>query len=374
VKRRAAIAIALLGLFVGGFAAVAPGRILALITSTVSDNATVSDSPATGDFTYDGQTIKYSDWASNMGDASGGKLLYVTTPFSFDCSPGSLTASLKKAFDGSPDQGDVVYTFTVGAGSDPAVPAGSVIVGVGIHSGTAFSVKSSEWVNDGSQVKITLDKGFSNAKVFYCTPSSGTTTTGGTTSTSTSISTTTVTTTVTQPATTLTTTVPGTTVTAPPVTLTQPVTITITVPAVTVTTPGTTTIVTVPAGSTTTVTLPEQTVTLPASTQTLAGQTIEHDPVTVTQPGTTQTITAGATTTVVTVTAPHRTVEGGVRGEKTVVVTLTGPTQTISVPPHIVKQAVKARVVKEVVKVETLVRTIAKEVLRACKNIGFGKG
>jgi hypothetical protein len=179
--------------------------------------------------------------------------------------------------------------------------------------------------------------------------------------TSTSVSTTTVTV-----PTTITETELGTTVTEPAVTITKPVTVTITIPAVTVTTPGATTVVTVPSGQTTTVTLPEQTVTLPATTQTIAGQTIEHDPVTVTQPGTSTTITAGATTTVVTVTAPNKTVEGGVLGARATVVTVTGPIHTVTLPGHIVKEVVKAK---------ALIRTIYETLIRACQPaMGSGKG
>jgi hypothetical protein len=225
-------------------------------TSTVSDSATTSP----GDFTYDGQTIPYSSWASDMGNASGGKLVYVTTPFSFDCTQGSLTVSAKKVFD-SLSPIPTVYTFTVGAGSDPVVPDGSVIVGVAIHSGNDFNVNTSEWVSDGSQVKIGLDKGFSNAKVFSCTPVGGTTTSTTTTATTeTSESVTTITTTVPT-----TVTVPNTTVTLPAETVTNVTTITVTTPASTVTLPGSTTVVTV-SGSTTTVTLPGSTVTVPPST------------------------------------------------------------------------------------------------------------
>jgi hypothetical protein len=198
-----------------------------------------------------------------MGNASGGKLVYVTTPFSFDCTPGSLTVSAKKAFDSlNPKPTD--YTFAVGAGSDPVVPDGSVIVGVAIHSGDGFNVNSSEWVSDGSQVKVTLDKGFSNAKVFYCTPVGGTTTatTTSTVTTETSVSVTTITTTVPT-----TVTVPNTTVTLPAETVTNVTTITVTTPGSTVTLPVSTTVVTV-SGSTTTVTLPGSTVTVPASTVT----------------------------------------------------------------------------------------------------------
>jgi hypothetical protein len=207
-------------------------------TTTVSDSATIADSPANGDFTYDRQTIKYSDWSSDMGDPSGGKLAYVTTPFSFDCAPDSLTASPKKVLDGL---NALDYTFTIGTGSDPAVPDGSVIVGVAIHSGHAFSVESSEWVSDGSQVKITISKYYSNTKVFYCTPVGGTTTetTTTTVTTETSESVTTITTTVPT-----TVTVPNTTVTLPAETVTNVTTVTVTTPASTVTLAGTT--VTVP--------------------------------------------------------------------------------------------------------------------------------
>lgn len=225
--------------------------------------STVSDSAATGDFTYDGQTIPYSSWASDMGNASGGKLVYVTTPFSFDCASGSLTVSAKKVFESLNPITD--YTFTVGAGSDPAVPDGSVIVGVAIHSGNEFSVNSSEWVSDGSRVKITLDHGFSNAKVFYCTPVGGTTTetTTTTVTTETSESVTTITTTVPT-----TVTVPNTTVTLPAETVTNVNTVTVTTPASTVTLPESTTVINLPPplGSTTTVTLAGKTVTLPIST------------------------------------------------------------------------------------------------------------
>jgi hypothetical protein len=178
---------------------------------------------------------------------------------------------------------------------------------------------------------------------------------GSTTSTSTSTSTETETETD-----------PGTTVPVPPETSTVTTTVTISAPAVTVTAPGTTTVVTVPSGETTTVTLPTQTITLPASTVTLPGETVVRDPVTVIQPGTTQTITAGATTTVVTVTVPTKGVEGGVLGEKATVITVTGPTNTITLPPHIVTEVEKAK---------ALVRTIFKSLIRACQPaIGPGKG
>ena len=176
---------------------------------------------------------------------------------------------------------------------------------------------------------------------------------GGFTSTLVSTTTLTVPTTITE-------TTPGTTVTVPASTVTQPVTITISIPPVTVTTPGATTVVTVAPEQTTTVTLPERTVTLPTVTETTPGQTVERQPVTVTQPGTTQTITAGATTTVVTVTAPNKTVEGGVLGAKHTVVTVTTPTHHVFLPSHAAHVAAKLRVIA---------KTIFVDVIRVCTGM-----
>ena len=86
---------------------------------------------------------------------------------------------------------------------------------------------------------------------------------------------------------------------------------------------------------------------------------------TVTQPGTTQTITAGATTTVVTVTAPNKTVEGGVLGAKQVVVTVTTPTHVVHLPGHIITEVVKAH---------ALANKIFVTLIKACQGIGPGKG
>jgi hypothetical protein len=109
--------------------------------------------------------------------------------------------------------------------------------------------------------------------------------------------------------TTVTVTVPATTVTVPPETITHSATVT--VPAVTVTTPGQTTVVTVPSGqTTTTVTLPAQTTTVPTDT-------------------------------------------------KTVVVTVTNPSHGVFLPPHVVKQ---------IVKVKHLVKTVFENLARTCSN------
>jgi hypothetical protein len=108
---------------------------------------------------------------------------------------------------------------------------------------------------------------------------------------------------------------PATTVTVPAETITHPETVTL--PAATVTTPGHTTVVTVPAGqTTTTVTQPAQTVTAPTET-------------------------------------------------KTVVVTVTDPSHPVLLPPRIIV----------INRVKTLVRTITRTLIRACKPaMGAGKG
>jgi hypothetical protein len=76
--------------------------------------------------------------------------------------------------------------------------------------------------------------------------------------------------------------------------------------AMTETAPEMTTVVTVPAGSATTVTLPERVVTLPSTTETIEVETVVHPSETVTLPGTVETVTAGATATVATVTGPNK--------------------------------------------------------------------
>ncbi len=136
--------------------------------------------------------------------------------------------------------------------------------------------------------------------------------------------------------------VTGTTVTLAGTTTLKEVTVTVSVPGTTVSTPGATTVVTVPAGQTSTVTIQGTTVTVPAATQTLPGETVERPDVTVIQPGTTQTITAGSSTTVATVTAPKKSVEGGVLAAKQVVVTVTTPSHTVYLKPHLVHEITKA--------------------------------
>src|SRR5262249_31212126 len=67
---------------------------------------------------------------------------------------------------------------------------------------------------------------------------------------------------------------PGPAITIPAVTEVKTLTEKIVEPATTVTVPATSTVVTIPAGATTTVTLPERTVTVPASTETIDGERI----------------------------------------------------------------------------------------------------
>jgi hypothetical protein len=94
--------------------------------------------------------------------------------------------------------------------------------------------------------------------------------------------------------------------------------------------------VTVPPGSTTTVTLPERTVTVPPSTETTNGERIFRPAETVTLPGTTTTETGGSTTTEVTVTGPDKVVEHGDQATKEVVVTVTTASETVREPAHVV--------------------------------------
>jgi hypothetical protein len=261
----ALVALFVLGLAVNGVMPGLAGVSALFGTTTQSSGVLVT---GTGDFTYDGQTVHASSFP-NMGNGDNGKLRWVRTPLNFDCAPGSLTVSEKRVFGSGP----LTYTFTVGNGSDPAVASGSVIVGVLVHSGNEFNILSAEWATDGSAVTVALDKGYSNAAVFSCTPvRTGTTDTTGTTDSSTTETTGTATTestktvTVTQPVTTVqTVTQPGgaTTVTLPAQTVTQTTpggVQTVTTPGQTVTTPGTT--VTVPG---TTVVAPRQPAAKPAT-------------------------------------------------------------------------------------------------------------
>jgi hypothetical protein len=129
---------------------------------------------------------------------------------------------------------------------------------------------------------------------------------------------------------------PGPTITVPAMTEVKTLTERVVEPATTVTGPATSAVVTVPAGATTTVTLPERTVTVPASTETIDGERIVRPSETVTVPGTTKTETAGTTSTVVTVTEPDKVVEDGLHASKQNVVTVTIPTRTVPEPAHTV--------------------------------------
>jgi hypothetical protein len=267
----ALVALFVLGLAVNGVMPGLAGVSALFGTTTQSSGALVT---GTGDFTYDGQTVHESSFP-NMGNGDNGKLRWARTPLNFDCAPGSLTVSEKKVFGGGP----LTYTFTVGNGSDPTVASGSVIVGVLVHSGNEFNIVSAEWATDGSAVTVSLDKGYSNAAVFSCTPvRTGTTATTDTTDTTDSTSTAhTTDTTDTTDSTTTETTGATTTESTKTVTVTQPVTT-----VQTVTQPGGATTVTLPAqtvtqttpGGVQTVTTPGQTVTMPGTTVTVPGKTV----------------------------------------------------------------------------------------------------
>jgi hypothetical protein len=145
---------------------------------------------------------------------------------------------------------------------------------------------------------------------------------------------------------------PARVVTLPEGTTREELTVTETVPGETDTLAGATTIATVPAGQTTTVTLPAQTVTLPATTKTVDGEVILRDPETVTLPGTTTTVIAGGTPTVVTVTAPITTVaHPGFNATKVVTDTVTEPARTGAVAARVAYLRGKGKVVVKTVTV-----------------------
>jgi len=132
--------------------------VAALCAATASAHTTVlNGTVGTGDFTYDGQTVAQSSWP-NMGNADNGKLKWLKTPLSFSCTAGSLTVSDKKEYSGE----QLTDTFTA--------PQGTVLVGVLVHSGEDFNFVSDSWAADGSSATVTLDKGYSNSAIFYCTP------------------------------------------------------------------------------------------------------------------------------------------------------------------------------------------------------------
>jgi hypothetical protein len=189
------------------------------VTGTTTQTATLD--VGTGDFTYDGQTVPVSSWP-NMGNLAFVK--WVRTPLKFDCEAGTLAVTDKTTYA----QEQRTLTF--------APPAGSVIVGVLVKSGSMFDFASAAWAEDGSAATVTITQGFSGTAVLYCMAAAPT---GTTTVLTTTVGTTTIVTTIT---------LPGTT-TAVPVTTTVSGT-TITLPGTTTTLPGATTTV---AGATTTV-------------------------------------------------------------------------------------------------------------------------
>lgn len=219
MKKKAFIALGAAVLFAAGFAAIA----LALGSTS---GAGSSGGPTT-DFTYDGQKIAAADfgppWTTDPNIATQGG--WVSTPLTFSCEAGTLAMTAKA------DAADMTID---GNTASFAAPQGDIIVGVLWKSGNDATVTQSTWVNDGSAATVTLSKGWSGSRIFYCVQAEGSTT--GTTGETTVTTGTTVTTTVTTPGTTGTTTVttPGTTgtttVTTPGTTETQTTTTTVTTP------------------------------------------------------------------------------------------------------------------------------------------------
>jgi hypothetical protein len=139
-------------------------------------------------------------------------------------------------------------------------------------------------------------------------------------------------------------------------TTTEKIVETIVVPTITETAPGTTTVVTVPAGSETSVTLPERTVTLPPTTETTNGETIVLPSETVTLPEMIETVTGGASATVVTVTGPDKVVEDGTTATTRATSTVPAPREVTTEPAHTVDLH------KRTPRGETVVETVPKTV------------
>jgi hypothetical protein len=104
-----------------------------------------------------------------------------------------------------------------------------------------------------------------------------------------------------------------------------------------VTVPEETTVVTVPAGATTIVTLPERTVTVPRSRETVGGVLVARPSEVVTLPATTRTVMGATGPSVVTVTGPNTVREGGSVVTKRVLVAVTTPSRVVRVPAHVVR-------------------------------------
>jgi hypothetical protein len=141
-------ALALVG---SGSAYLIPAGVSA-VTGTTTQTATLD--VGTGDFTYDGQAVPIGSWP-NMGNLAYTK--WVRTPLDFTCQSGTLAVTDKTTYQ----QEHTTLTFTP--------PAGSVIVGVLVKSGSAFEFGSAAWAEDGSAATVTITQGFSGTAVFYCT-------------------------------------------------------------------------------------------------------------------------------------------------------------------------------------------------------------
>jgi hypothetical protein len=137
----------------------------------------------------------------------------------------------------------------------------------------------------------------------------------------------------------------ATTITVPGTTTTETKIEHLAVPVTTVTVSEETTVVTVPTGSTTTVTLPERTVTVPSTTETVNGETVVHSAEVVTLPATTTTVAGDTATKVVTISGPNTVVEGGSFATKLIVVTVTTPSRTFREPARVVSAEEKKYVI-----------------------------
>jgi hypothetical protein len=149
-RMRGFILLVALGLAGGAASYLIPAGLSAVMGTTTQ---TAALDVGTGDFTYDGQTVPVSSWP-NMGTLDFVK--WVRTPLRFTCEAGTLAVTDKTTYG----QENTTLAF--------APPAGSVIVGVLVKSGSSFDFVSAAWAEDGSAATVTITQGFSGTAVFYC--------------------------------------------------------------------------------------------------------------------------------------------------------------------------------------------------------------
>jgi hypothetical protein len=156
---------------------------------------------------------------------------------------------------------------------------------------------------------------------------------------------------------------PARTITVPGRTTAETIVETFVIPPTTEMAAETTTVVTVPAQSQATVTLPERTVTLPATTEAVGEESVVRASETVTLPETVETVTAAGASTVVTVTGPDKVVEEGSTTTKRAAV-------PDSAPPEVTtERAQTVDILEHKPKGETVVEVVPRTLTLPAKRI-----